>query len=270
MTQAHPPRAKKSLGQHFLGDKNICRKIVDLLQITSGDNVIEIGPGPGALSDLLMESAANRLVLLEKDKYWAGERQKVAPPKAQTVLTDALTMAWERITPDNPWKIIGNLPYNVASLLMWDIFSQATGLTRAVFMVQREVGDRLVAVPGNKTYGALSVWVQSFVAPRMVMVVGPQSFNPPPKVDSAVLIFSPLPEGQRPQHPRILAKLIKICLQNRRKQLGSIFRQHHVPAWEHACYVNGIAHDRRPETLSPTDFQQIAAFFAGNRLDFDG
>ena len=262
------PKAKKSLGQHFLRDKNISQKIVDLLRVEVGDAVMEIGPGPGALTGLLEATPLRQLVLLEKDRHWAAERQRRAGPRTQAVLTDALCMPWERITPENPWKIIGNLPYNVASPLMWDIFSRATGLVRAVFMVQKEVGERLAAMPGSKDYGALSVWVQSFVVPQWGFTVGPRAFSPPPKVDSAVLSFTLRPREEWPRAPQGLAKLIKMCFQNRRKQLGSIFRQHGLAQGAALCEIIGISPDRRPETLTPGDFNALQSAFAHNILDF--
>ncbi len=266
------PKAKKSLGQHFLRDKNICEKIVQLLHIQEGESVIEIGPGPGALTTLLEQQPLKHLVLIEKDTFWAKERQRLALARkkmhVQAVLMDALHMPWKNIQPEKPWKIISNLPYNVASPLMWDIFSQSTGLLRAVFMMQKEVGLRLVASPGNKEYGALSVWTQSFVRPQWGFVVGPKSFSPPPKVDSAVLAFTPLTAEEKAKHPKALAKLIKMCFQNRRKQLKSILRQNNVLHLLPLLAALHIDEQRRPETLSPQDFAAIIELIQQEKLPF--
>lgn len=253
------PRAKKSLGQHFLRDSRICEKIVGMLHCLAEDSVIEIGPGPGALTHILQQQAFTSLLLLEKDTHWAAVRQQKAVAHTQAVLMDALTFDWTRLGPDRSWKIIGNLPYNVASPLMWDIFSRARGLQRAVFMVQKEVGERLAAPPDSAHYGGLSVWVQSFVVPHWAFVVGPGAFSPPPKVDSAVLSFTPLPTTAWPNAPEKLAWLIKLCFQNRRKQLGSIFRQNSVLHLMDKLDMLGIDAKRRPETLSPDDFQKIVS-----------
>ncbi|MDL2306408.1 16S rRNA (adenine(1518)-N(6)/adenine(1519)-N(6))-dimethyltransferase RsmA [Desulfovibrio sp. OttesenSCG-928-C06] len=251
------PRAKKSLGQNFLQDKNIARKIVDLLQAGPQDNVLEIGPGPGMLTGFLQECGPAKLVLVEKDNHWArvrqdDERNGIRP---QVILADALTIPWERF--EGSWKIIGNLPYNVASPLMWDILSMVPGLVRAVFMVQKEVGQRLAAEQGSSAYGALSVWVQSFSRPRMEFIVPPQVFRPAPKVHSAVLSFEPLPPDARPANPDGLSKLLKICFQQRRKQLGTIFRAAGLDA--NGLEQAGISAELRPERLSSAQFQKLAS-----------
>ena len=173
------PKAKKSLGQHFLRRPDTARRILDLLDIGQEDRVLEIGPGPGALSGFLRTAAPAVLVLVEKDRHWACERQKAGD--GQVVLADATRFAWERISPARPWKLIGNLPYNIASFLIWDILSRASGLSRAVFMVQKEVALRLAAEPGGKSYGALSVWAWSFARPRIEFTWARRLLRPRPK-----------------------------------------------------------------------------------------
>ena len=240
------PKAKKSLGQHFLHDRQICQRIVALLQCAPSDRILEIGPGPGALTNILEALSPARLLALEKDPWWAAERNT---PRCQAILTDALTFDWSRL---DGWKIIGNLPYNVASPLIWDIVSQSRNLQKAVFMVQKEVGRRIAASPGNKDYGALSVWVHYHAKTRLAFTVGPGAFNPPPKVDSAVITLEPL--KKRPKNPLRLAALLKICFQNRRKQIGSIFRRANLPF----SLLDGLDPQLRPENLGVEDFAQIA------------
>lgn len=259
------PRARRSLGQNFLQDANIARKIVGALNIAPEDTVLEIGPGPGALTGLLLERRPARLLLVEKDAHWAAERMRAGEGRLQVVLTDALTLAWERFAA--PWKCIGNLPYNVASPLMWDLFSRSPGLTRAVFMIQKEVGLRITARPGTAAYGALSVWVQSFMRPELVCTVPPQVFRPRPKVDSAVLAFVPLPrqgEGAPgPFVPAALAHTLRTCFQMRRKQLGTIARS----VGNNPDLLTDLGFDPalRPEMLTPPEFQRLsgAGIFAG-------
>ena len=270
---AQEPRAKKSLGQNFLQDGNIARKIVNALAIASEDQVLEIGPGPGALSGIIQEHEPARFVLVEKDRYWARERMREGRAKAEALarsrnregqsfavlLTDALDMPWERFCA--PWKFIGNLPYNVASPLMWDIFSRTPGLVRAVFMVQKEVGQRITARPGTSAYGALSVWIQSHMRAKLEFIVPPQVFRPRPKVDSAVLSFEPLggisqAAGRVDFAPEALARTLKLCFQMRRKQLGTILRASGVdPGILESLSIEARI---RPENLTPAEFHKLA------------
>ncbi len=255
------PKAKKSLGQNFLQDDSVCRRIAGLLDANDADRIIEIGPGPGALTRFLQAAPHSLLILLEKDAWWASDRQRVADCRTQAVLTDALTFDWSRISPQYPWRIAGNLPYNVASPLIWDIAARATGLVRAVFMVQKEVGQRLCARPGTRQYGALSAWVQSHLKPKLEFIVGPGAFSPQPKVDSAVLSFTPLPSARRPAERESLKRLLALCFQQRRKQLGGIFRRAALPDWEDTLGALGIAPTLRPEALSPEIFNKLAVSF---------
>lgn len=248
------PRAKRSLGQNFLQDKNIARKIVSAARITAQSRVLEIGPGPGALTAFLLESGAQYLLLAEKDRFWAQERMRQGAGRLQVVLCDALTLAWERFT--EPWVLIGNLPYNVASPIMWDVFSRMPALERAVFMVQKEVGLRLKAAPGTSAYGALSVWVQSFVRPELECLVPPQVFKPRPKVDSAVVSFTPLGPEKGRFDPMALAATLKGCFQMRRKQLGSIVKSRGIAP--DALEKLGFDSKLRPENLSPGQFHILS------------
>ncbi len=263
---ATTPRAKKSLGQNFLQDANIARKIVNTLHIAPGDMVVEIGPGPGALTTFLHDSPCSRLVLVEKDNELARVRMVEGKARAtgkqfSVVLTDALTMPWQAFS--MPWKCVGNLPYNVASPLMWEIFSRAQGLERAVFMIQKEVGQRIVAAPHTGAYGALSVWVQSFMRPRLEFIVPPHVFFPRPKVDSAVLSFVPHPAGTYTFSPDALSWTLKRCFQMRRKQLGSILKAN--GSSPELLEQIGINPQCRPEELSPARFHTLAEawFFSG-------
>ncbi|MCG8531873.1 MAG: 16S rRNA (adenine(1518)-N(6)/adenine(1519)-N(6))-dimethyltransferase RsmA [Desulfovibrionales bacterium] len=255
------PRAKKSLGQNFLQDKNTANRIVDALRITNEDYVLEIGPGPGALTHLIHDRKPAWFTILEKDYHWAHEHKRQPPqgdPALEVVLTDALLFPWENLTAGTPWKVIGNLPYNVASPLMWDILSKATGLQRAVFMIQKEVGDRIVAKPSTKQYGALSVWLQSHCTPKREFIVPPGVFIPKPKVDSAVLSFVPLPVEKRNFDADALSWLLKVTFQQRRKQLQKILKGYIQDGAAEALERAGVEGTARPETLTPRQFQLLA------------
>ena len=253
------PHAKKSLGQHFLKTEAVARRIVDLLDIRPDDQVLEIGPGPGALTGLIAAKNPARLVLLEKDDHWATEHARTLDgrPGCGVRNMDALEFVWEEL--EGAWKVIGNLPYNVASPLMWECVSRAPRLERAVFMVQKEVAERLAARPGNRTYGALSVWVQSFATVEWGFVVGPGHFSPPPKVDSAVISLTGLPADKHPGCPEGLSRFIKLCFQQRRKQLQGILRHHGLGDALGLLDELSIAPTARPEVLDCAKFHALAA-----------
>ena len=251
------PRAKKSLGQHFLKNSDISSRIVDLLRIEEHDQVLEIGPGPGALTGLIRSLRPARLLLLEKDDHWAAAHARALRgcPAACARSMNALEFAWEEL--DGPWKIIGNLPYNIASPLIWDCVSRVPDLAAAVFMTQKEVAERLAAPPGNRAYGALSVWVQSFAGVEWGFTVGPDNFSPPPKVDSAVVRMTPLPRKMRPQDPAGLARMIKLCFQHRRKQLQAILRRQGIADAAAALEKLEIDPAVRPEMLDCATFHAL-------------
>jgi 16S rRNA (adenine1518-N6/adenine1519-N6)-dimethyltransferase len=249
---AHRP--KRSLGQNFLQDQGTAWKIADALEASSGHRVLEIGPGRGALTGRLLESGCD-LHALEKDGFLAGELKKHWP-RLSVVVTDALRFNWTKLS--GQWRIIGNLPYNVASPIIWDLAADVPRLERGIFMVQKEVAQRLAAAPGSRNYGALSVWVQSHVQVRGLFTVGPQVFHPRPKVDSAVVCLTTLAPEERLHHSGPLRRLLPLCFQQRRKQLKTILRPlwgDHLDQW---FQDQGLRPESRPEELSPRRFQLLA------------
>ncbi|TVM15839.1 ribosomal RNA small subunit methyltransferase A [Oceanidesulfovibrio indonesiensis] len=248
--------AKRSLGQNFLVDPNTSRRIVQALDIEPHDHVLEIGPGRGALTDILAASEAHAVYAVEKDRELAP-RLKARHPRLRIALIDALDVAWERLSPEHPWKIIGNLPYNVASPIIWEIAHRAMPASRCVFMVQKEVAQRLAAPPGSKTYGALSVFVQSYMRVKLAFTVGPQVFRPRPKIDSAVVVFTRM--ESRSVDAEALGAVLAVCFQKRRKQLGSILKQFWSQELEMLFEKRGLSTTMRPENLAVEDFQALAA-----------
>ncbi|MBO4318515.1 MAG: ribosomal RNA small subunit methyltransferase A [Mailhella sp.] len=247
--------AKKSLGQHFLVNRGAIDRIVSLAGIREGDSVLEIGPGPGALTEPLRALPWKRLVLLEKDDAFAAEHASRPMPGLEVRNADALLFPWETL--DGEWTILGNLPYNVASPLIWDIVSRVPSLRRAVFMTQKEVAERIRALPGGKTYGMLGAWVQNWCHAQKGLTVGPGSFSPPPKVDSEVFVLTP--HGDPPRDPEALARTLKLCFAKRRKQLGGILRPA-FPDLDAGAILSGLGIDpnARPEMLSPMQFRALS------------
>jgi len=258
--QDPPHRAKKSLGQNFLTDPNICRKIVDALAPSADDYIIEIGPGQGALTEHLMETGARRLRALEMD-YDLADRLAERWPGLDVVRTDALKFPWDELNGTGPCKIIGNLPYNVGSKLIWDIVSKVETLSRAVFMVQHEVALRLTADPGTKAYGGLTAWVKNYCDTRYLFKVPPTVFRPRPKVDSAVVRFDPFPLTNRPVDQERLSGLVKLLFQQRRKQISTILRKRMKPEIEEWFQKEGVSPSLRPENLTPTQFRSLSLIY---------
>lgn len=250
------PRAKKSLGQNFLVDPNVARKIVGRLNLQPADKVLEIGPGQGALSQFLLQSGA-QVAGVEKDLDLARDL-KEKWPDIDVIAADVMGIQWDRMHRAGFGKVIGNLPYNIASPLIWDLVSKFPEASGMVFTIQKEVGLRLTAQPGRKEYGALSVWVQNFALPRLEFILGPLVFRPRPKVDSAVVSLYPQAFHPNQDQRRALASLLRVCFQQRRKQLKTSLRSlwsESVQAWfaEHS-----VRPQARPEDLTPREFLSLS------------
>lgn len=248
--------AKRSLGQNFLKDANIARKIVDALGIQPGDNVLEIGPGRGALTRHILDRQPGRFMVLEKDDELAAVLSEQYP-SIEIVQGDALAFPWNSLAPEDGWKIVGNLPYNIASPLMWDIVSQSR-FACAVFMVQLEVGQRLRAPSGGRDYGALSVWVQSHALVDLLFKVPPQVFHPQPKVTSAVMRFILRPNTFEAKASKALAETLHMCFQQRRKQLSTILKSKGIGGIVDLLAGIGVEPSQRPETLAPEQFLELS------------
>lgn len=239
---------KRSLGQNFLADPNICRRIVASAGLLPGDPVLEIGPGRGALTRVLAEHDGPVLAL-EKDsalvRWLKGEF-----PKIGVMHADGLRFCWEGTERLPGLTFIGNLPYNVASPMIWEMVSRCRSWRSMLFMVQKEVAERITAKAGSRTYGALSAWIGNFVRPEYVFTVPPHVFRPQPKVDSAIVRFLPRPDPAW-EEARALSWTVKILFQQRRKQLGTILKSHWSASIESWCATCGVDRRIRPEELDP-------------------
>lgn len=254
------PAPKKSLGQHFLVNPQICKRIAALLNPAPTDNILEIGPGPGCLTYQLLSLPHRQLVLIEKDNWWAenwAERKDL-----EIIHNDVLKFAWQSLEPSSPWKLTGNLPYNIASPLIWELMNYTTLWSRAVFMVQKEVAERICSQPGNRQYGGLSVWVQCHAQASHGFTLAPGAFRPPPKVESSVIIF--VPRNDFIPYPAELAELIHILFQQRRKKTGTILKKSKNPFLHDALNVFAIA-DLRPEQLDCSQFLALSEFLGRAR-----
>ncbi|MFP4070674.1 MAG: 16S rRNA (adenine(1518)-N(6)/adenine(1519)-N(6))-dimethyltransferase RsmA [Desulfovibrionales bacterium] len=261
-----PRRApKRSLGQNFLVDANVSTKIAAALQAAEGETVLEIGPGRGALTkQLLLRGIVP--VVLELDRSLAVEL-KTATPSLNVVVGNGVDFPYAVLPRSGVTRVIGNLPYNVGSVIIWEFVRQTRDFSRAVFMVQREVAERIVAKPGSRTYGMLSAWVQSFVRPEILFHVSPNVFRPRPRVWSSVLAFIPRQEGlQHGCTPGELSALLKILFQKRRKQLGTILKDQVQNHGKDLLEDLNLERTLRPEDLTPESLQKLAKKLGSTRL----
>ncbi|MEF3695841.1 16S rRNA (adenine(1518)-N(6)/adenine(1519)-N(6))-dimethyltransferase RsmA [Desulfolutivibrio sp.] len=250
-----PP--KRSLGQNFLVDQNISRKIVAALGIAPEDTVLEIGPGRGALSEWIAKAGPGRYLAVEKDADLAMALPARAPGVCVAAM-DALRLDWARLGRLPRLKLVGNLPYNVASPLVWDLCSQVAAFEYAIFMVQHEVALRMAARPGAGEYGALTAWMGNFVAVDYLFKAPPTVFRPRPKVNSAVVRLVPLPSGPRPESLSGLATFLKWCFSHRRKQMRHTLKAQWTDDVAQLFETNGYLPSCRPEELSPEFFRILA------------
>ena len=211
------PPLDKRLGQHHLVNGALCRPLIEFLA-PRGEEVVEIGPGGGVLTAQLLAAGAERIFAWELDLEWAAElRRRVTDPRLAVVAGDALDLDWQRLARGRRLLAAGNLPYNVATVLIERLLTgvgptfardygagsrSEAGVPRAAFLVQKEVADRLVARPGSPAYGSLSVLVAAYAEARLLGKLRPGSFRPPPKVDSAFVGLTlhppPLPPPKCP------------------------------------------------------------------------
>ena len=239
-------RTKKKFGQHFLNDLSVIDRIIQAADIDPADTVVEIGPGLGVLTEQLLDVAA-RVEVFEIDRDLIARLEERKNPRLLIHGGDILK---------------ANLPYNISSQVVFLLLENRQLFSSMVLMFQKEVGDRLCAAPGCKDYGILSVLCQLWYDVEPVVHVGPESFSPPPKVDSLVLKFTPLTAPRvDPVDPAFFTKVVKAAFTQRRKQLRNSlmaggFAREHV---EQGLSSAGIEPSRRGESLDLPDFSRLTA-----------
>ena len=261
-------KAKKEFGQNFLIDDNVLSRIVSCVAPTPEDCILEVGPGRGALSRLLVASGA-RFVAVEWDRElipllnaeFAGN-DRVEIGHGDILRVDLRQILTSR-APGRKWKVAANLPYNISSQVLFKFMEECDLFEGLVLMLQKEVGDRLAAPPGCKEYGALTVLLRLHFDIRREFIVKPGSFRPIPKVDSAVLSFTPLaaPRAEVGDE-ELFRRLVKGAFNQRRKTLLNSLRSTGfddgdgtLTAALAACSIDGM---RRGETLSLEEFASLS------------
>lgn len=258
--------ARKSLGQHFLLDLNLTRRIARAAGDIATGTVIEVGPGPGGLTRALLAEGAGRVIAIERDARCIDALQELAAAaEGRLVLIegDAKDADLAQLG-EPPRRIVANLPYNIATVLLIGWLRQAEAIHSMTLMFQREVADRIVAAPGGKLYGRLSVMANWRCATRICFHLPARAFTPPPKVASAVVHFDVYPEPPHPADWEAMETVVAAAFGQRRKMLRSALRTLPVPAGELLARA-GIAPDARAETLDVAAFATLARAFASLR-----
>ncbi len=263
----HGLSAKKALGQNFLMNLNLTARIARQAGNLADCDVLEIGPGPGGLTRALLHEGARRVLAVEKDPRCLPALEEIAahyPGRLHVINADALEVDTAALL-TAPVRIVANLPYNVGTELLirwltpetWPPFWHSLTL-----MFQREVAERIVAQPGSKAYGRLSILAQWRCEARIVMDLPPQAFTPPPKVSSAVVHLVRRPAPLHPADPATLSRVVAAAFNQRRKMLRAALRGL-APDIEARLLASGIAPTERAENLSIKEFCALARELAG-------
>ncbi|MEM6650033.1 MAG: 16S rRNA (adenine(1518)-N(6)/adenine(1519)-N(6))-dimethyltransferase RsmA [Pseudomonadota bacterium] len=259
--EVHGLRARKGLGQHFLLDLNMTAKIARLTKAGPDDHMIEIGPGPGGLTRALLDTGAH-VTAIERDARVMPILEEISAAYGGRLTAheaDALKVEEPTLLPPGPSIIASNLPYNISTelLVKW-LTATPRWWSRMVLMFQREVGERILAAPGSKTYGRLSVLAQATSQPKLGFHLPARAFTPPPKVDSSVLVFDASPCAA-PNIPA-LEKVTAAAFSQRRKMIRTTLKPLFGAQLTEVLKAVGLKETARAETLSIEDFIAVAGF----------
>jgi 16S rRNA (adenine1518-N6/adenine1519-N6)-dimethyltransferase len=247
-------RPKKHLGQHFLTDLNIAANIVNALSETKNyQSVLEVGPGMGVLTDFLIKRKDIELYLVDIDREstdYLKEHYKTL--EGRIISADFLRMDLNRVF-TGPFAIIGNFPYNISSQIFFKVLDYRNQVPEVVGMLQKEVAERIASKHGNKVYGILSVLLQAYYDIEYLFTVEAHVFNPPPKVQSAVIRLRRNSRESLPCDEKLFKQLVKQGFQTRRKTLRNALKSLNLPKEMN----NELVLDKRAEQLSVEDFIQL-------------
>lgn len=257
-------QARKRFGQNFLKDPVVISQILACAQIQSGQHWVEIGPGLGALTGPLLKTGV-QLEVIELDRDLVTYlHDKFSRSTNLTIHSaDALEFAFTALVqPGEKLRVIGNLPYNISTPLLFHLLSQAPAIADMHFMLQKEVVDRICAAPGSKTYGRLSIMMQYYCAAEWVFDVPPESFEPAPKVMSAIVRLIPHPTIPDHHQAAALSQLVTQAFSQRRKTLRNALSKM-IP--EDAFPACGIDPGLRPEMLDLEAFLRLTRYFVNQK-----
>jgi 16S rRNA (adenine1518-N6/adenine1519-N6)-dimethyltransferase len=250
-------QARKRFGQHFLSDVSVLDAIVELIDPRPGEALVEIGPGLGAMTWPLLERCG-ALTVIELDRDLAARLR--AHGGLNVIEADVLTVDFVALARQagQPLRVVGNLPYNISTPILFHLLDAAADVRDQHFMLQKEVALRMAAAPGGKDYGRLSVMLQWRYRIHSVLDVPPEAFDPPPKVDSAIVRMRPLPGSTTP--PQLLGELVTVAFSQRRKLL-----RHTLGRWlTERGFAGHFDLQRRAEEVPVAEYVALAEALAAS------
>lgn len=246
-------RAKKNLGQHFLKDKNIAKKIVDSLEATHVQDVLEVGPGMGVLTQFLLQNEQYRTTVVEIDRESVDYLNNHYPELNDRIISkDFLRLNLKEYF-TGPFAVIGNFPYNISSQIFFKVLEYKNQVPEVVGMIQKEVAERLSTGPGSKTYGILSVLLQAYYDIEYLFTVHENVFIPPPKVKSAVIRLKRNQRERLDCDEALFVRIIKAAFNQRRKTMRNSLKMFLTDE----TLKNDAFFNKRPEQLSVSEFEHL-------------
>ena len=264
-------RPRKRFGQHFLHDQGVLQGMADAIRLKTGDRVLEIGPGQGALTDYLYADEGMHYLAVEIDRDLAPLlprrypnihviNQDILRVDLNEVFSSKETVAWP------PSRVVGNLPYNISSPLIIKLIGHVLAAPGTIadmhFMLQKEMASRLSALPGTKAWGRLSVMIQVTARVDYLFDVGPESFSPPPKVDSSVIRMTPLADAHLPVARQALDLVLRMAFSARRKRLSNALKNLAIN-WQEVDVDAGL----RADDVTVEQFIQLAQWTYANPVN---
>lgn len=255
-------RAKKKFGQNFLINEKVVRGIAEYAQVGPGDLVLEIGPGIGTLTQALAETGARvKSVEIDRSLLPVLARTLEGYPNVEIVPGDVLKIDLAEVTEHQPFTVAANLPYYITTPIIFALLEQDLPLKRLVVMVQKEVAERMIAAPGGKDYGPLSLALQYYSRPRLAIPVPAHDFMPAPKVDSMVVVCEKREQPPVSASPKAFFQVVRAAFSQRRKMLSNCLKSLGLSADQvkELMAQAGIDPKRRGESLSMEEFGQLAS-----------
>jgi len=264
-------RPRKRFGQHFLHDQGVLQGMADAIRLKTGDRVLEIGPGQGALTDYLYADEGMHYLAVEIDRDLAPLLPR-RYPNIHVINQDILRVDLNEVFSSKetvagpPWRVVGNLPYNISSPLIIKLIDHVLAAPGTIadmhFMLQKEMASRLSALPGTKAWGRLSVMIQVTARVDYLFDVGPESFSPPPKVDSSVIRMTPLADAHLPVARQALDLVLRMAFSARRKRLSNALKNLGIN-WQEVDVDAGL----RADDVTVEQFIQLAQWTSANPVN---